>query len=197
MSSYSVQASAIVASRFLKLIGYGTFSLIDNKVQVTVYDFACLTFNLSIGCLVFYLSFMYGAEQLARSSILLSLGVIITMNGSSFVAITSIICVFFHRHRIWKVIILLDIVIEKFGKIHVYPDFKRYMIAFAAFAIITAALIIFGLTGMAVWLGYSTRFGILLIYGYLSAAFATSMGWTAMFHLAIYLRLRLINETIR
>lgn len=197
MSDYSVRNAAITAGKFLKLIGFGTFSLIDNKVQVTAYDFACLTFNLSIGCLVFYLSLWYGAERLTKSSILVSLGVFITMNGGSLITIVSMVCVYIHRFRIWEVIVMFDVVIEKFKRIQVSPDFKRYMIIFGVFAIVSAFLIFLGLTIMAFWLGYSDKFGILIIYGYLSATFATSMGWTAMFHLAIYLRLRLLNDTIR
>lgn len=197
MSEYSLQGLAIIAGKFLKLIGYGTFSLIDNKIQVTVFDFACLTFNVCIGCLVFYLSLWYGAERLSKSSVLLSLGVMITMNGGSFSTITSMICVFYNRHNIWKVVITLDDVTAKFRRIHVHSDFKRYMILFGIFAIISAFLIIIGLLLMAFWLDYSSKIGILIIYGYLSASFATSMGWTAMFHLAIYLRLRLLNQTIR
>lgn len=197
MSEYSLQSSAIVAGKFLKLVGYGTFSLIDNKIQVTVFDFACLTFNVCIGCLVFYLSLWYGAERLSKGSVLLSLGIMITMNGGSFSTLTSMICVFYNRHNIWKVIVMFDDVTAKFRRIHVKPDFKQYMILFAIFAIISTLLIIIGLLVMAFWLGYSSRIFILLIYGYLSASFATSMGWTAMFHLAIYLRLRLLNQTIR
>lgn len=197
MTSYSLQSSAIIAGKFLKLIGYGTFSLVENKIQVTVLDFVCLTFNVCVGGLVFYLSLFYSTSRFSQSSVLLALGVMITMNGGSLVTITSMIFVFYHRHRIWKTILMLDEVSAKFKRIQVHANFKRYMIIFAVMAVITALLIIIGLLLMAFRFGYSDKLGILIIYGYISSSFATSMGWTAMFHLAIYLRLRLLNDTIR
>lgn len=123
MSDYSLQKLAVIAGKFLKLIGYGTFSLIDSKIQVTVYDFTCLTFNVCIACLVFYFSLWYGAGHLSKTSILMSLGVAITMNGGSLVTIISLISVFHNRHRIWKVILMLDEVSVKFRKIQVRANF--------------------------------------------------------------------------
>lgn len=197
MSNYSIRTAAIQSGKFLKLIGFGTFSLIDDKIRVTTFDVACLTFNLAVAFLVFYLSLWYGTQRLSEKSILLSIGIIITMNGSSMVIIASIISVFCNRYRIWELINLLEDVMEKFQKVHARPNFTRYVIMFAAFAIISAMLIVIGLLVMIQWLGYSAKIGLLITYGYLSATFATSMGWTAMFYVGIYLRLQLVNDTIR
>lgn len=197
MSNYSVRSLSITAGKFLKLIGFGTFSLVDEKVKVTAFDFACFTFNISVGCLVFYLSLWYSGQQLNKSSVLLSIGIFITMNGGSLITIVSMASVFWHRNRIWKLLTMLDKVVEKFRTIKVFSDFTHYMIAFAVVATVSFAFIAIGLLAMFFFLEYRKKLGVLLIYGYLSATFATSMLWTAMFHLAIYIRLRLLNDTIR
>lgn len=197
MSNYSIRRFALGIGRYLRFIGFGTFSLKDEKIYVSVSDFACLSFNLSVAFLVLYLSFCYGVERLMNKSFLLFLGSIITMMGGSLVAIASIVFVFWHRYRIWKLILILDDIAEKFKKIPIQPNFKPFAILFAAFAIISILLIILGLFIMAQWLGYSDQLGILIVYGYLSASFSASMGWSSMFHLAIYLRLKTVNVVIR
>jgi hypothetical protein len=192
MSNYSLRNR-----KYLKLFGYGTFSVINNEVHVTAFDLSCLIFNVVVGFLAFYLSLRIGLSRVDQDSILVSLGVIITMNAASFVSITSMIVVFYQRHKIWKFIIILDGVIEKFRKIQVFPDFKRYVIIYGIFAILSLVMILLGVLMMAIFLGYSDKVPLLLIYGYLSATFSMSMAWTTMFHLAIFLRLRLMNQTIR
>lgn len=177
MSSYSLRNSAITIGHFLRFIGFGTFSLRDGKVHVTVFDFTCLSFNVSIGFIMLYLSVTYGIGRLGNSSILLAMGVLLTMVCGSLVVIISTLMVFIQRYRIWDVITILDIVMDKFRKIHVYPNFKRYIVGFLLFLLFTAFLILLGLFIMAMFLGYSNRLNVLFIYGYLSASFAAGMGW--------------------
>lgn len=111
-------------------------------------------------------------------------------------SVTSTVSIFYHRHRIWKVVTMLDIVVEKFRGIQIYPNFKRYMIINAGFAVMSLVFIFVGLLFMAVWLGFSEKVGILMICGYLSSSYSTSMAWKSMFHQAIFLRLQLINDTV-
>lgn len=197
MSSYSLRNFATKLGKYLRYIGFATFSLENEKVHVSVHDFVCLSFNLSLGFLVFYLSLNYGIERLAKYSILLSLGVLITMMCGSLVSILSMIIVFQQRESIWEVVRILDQTIDKFRKIHVYPDFKRYIVIFICLAVVAACCIVFGIFAMGFWFGYSQKLGVLLIYGYLSTSFSASMGWSTMFHLSVYLRIKMINSTIR
>lgn len=197
MSDYSIRNYAVKTGDFLKFIGLATFSLRDEKVVVTPFDFACLVFNILIGFFVFHSSLVYGIDRFANYSILLAIGVLLTMMSGSVVIIISIFCVFWHRHRIWKLVTMLDLALVKIKRIKVVADFKRYIVMFAIFAAITVLFVAFGLFIMAVWLGYSDKVVVLLIYGYLSISFSASMGWSSMFHLSIYLRLNLINQTIR
>lgn len=197
MSSYSLREGAFKVSKFLKLVGYGTFSVVNNKVYVTAFDFACFVFNILIGSFVLYLSLQYSFNGLSKVSILISIGVIITMNGGAIASLTSTITVFCQRKRVWKVLTALDVTIDKFREIHVYPNFRGFFLFYAAFASTIMITILVGLAIMATWLGYAEKLGILLIYGYLSTTYSMLMAWTAMFHLAIFLRLRLVNETIR
>ena len=195
MSNYSIRRQSIITSKFLKLFGIGTFSIKEDKVHVTFSDFACLTVNLCIASIVFYLSLWYGLGR--KADVLLSLGIFLTMNCASFVCIISIILIFLHRHCIWKLIKILDDVMDRFRKIEVYPNFTRNMIYYGIFTVMSLLLIGFGLVMMAMWLGYSEKPGILLFYGYLSASFATAMSWMTMFRLSIFLRLKLLTSTIR
>lgn len=197
MSNYSIRKFALTTGRFLKLIGLATFSLIDGKIQVTSYDFACLTFNILAGFMVFNLSLIYGIDRMSKYSLLLSLGVIVTMMSGSLVSLFSMISVFLNRFRLWKVVMLLDEVVEKFRKIHVQPNFTRYIGFFSMFALFTAFFNVFGLIIMAAFLGYSNKLFVLLIYGYLTMSFSAVMLWSSMFHLSIYFRVNLINITIR
>lgn len=197
MSEYSIRNYAVTTGNFLKFIGLATFSLRDEKVVVTPFDFACLVFNILIGFFVFHSSLVYGMERFANSSILLTIGVLLTMMSGSLVIIISMLCVFWHRHRIWKLVSMLDLALVKIKRIKVVADFKRYIVLFSVFAAVSVLLVLFGIIIMAGWLGYSDKIPVLLIYGYLSISFSASMGWSSMFHLAIYLRLNLINQTIR
>lgn len=196
MSNYSVRTASIALGRYIKIFGYGTFSLRDDIVTVTVFDFLCLSFNLTIGFLVFYLSMCYGVERLSQVSILLAIGIVITMVSASLVSITSMLIVFWNRHRIWEIVVILDNVMTKFIQINVRRSFSRHFTVIAIFALVSISCVIFGLLVMFFWLGYSSKIGILIVYGYLSINFAVSMGWSALFHVAIYSRLKLVNELI-
>ena len=196
-SNYSLRKFSLIVKHFIRLIGFGTFSVKNDKVYITISDLVWLVFNILFASFVFYLSLTLGLEQNSKSSKLLALGIVITMTCGSLVSITSMICVFFNRHRIWEVIVTLDDLILKFRTIHVYPNFKRYIIMFAIFTLISIFLIALGVIVMAIFFGYYTKPGYLVIYGYLSTSFSSMMGWSSMFHLAIYLRLNLINQTIR
>lgn len=197
MSDYSIRNYAIRTGSFLKFIGLATFSLKDEKVVVTPFDFACLVFNILIGFFVFHSSLVYGIDRFSNYSILLAIGVFLTMMSSSLVNIISMICVFWHRHRIWKLVTMLDLALVKIKRIKVIADFKRYIVMYSIFAVVTVLLVGFGMFMMTIWLGYSDKIVVLLTYGYLSITFSASMGWSSMFHLSIYLRLNLINQTIR
>lgn len=197
MSNYSIRRFSLGFGRYLRLIGFGTFSVKDEKVFVSASDFACLSFNLSVAFIVLYLAFQFGVERLMKNSFLIFLGSIITMVGGSLVSITSIFFVFWHRELVWKLILVLDDVGEKFQKLNLKPKFRPYAVLFGAFAGITITLITLGLFIMAQWLGYSDNIGVLVIYGYLSASFSASMGWSSMFHLSIYLRLKAVNGIVR
>lgn len=195
-SNYSIRQFSILIQKFIKFIGFGTFSVKNDKAYVTVFDFAFLIFNLLLASFVFYLSLTYGIERLSKRSTLLALGVIITMMCGSLVAIISMICVFCNRHRIWEVVVTLDTVISKFRKIHVYRIFKPYAML-ATFGVVTVILILLGLLFMATVSGYYNKLIYLVIYGYLSTSFSVMIGWSSLIHLAIYNRLNLINQTIR
>lgn len=197
MSTYSIRKFSLSAGKFLKLIGFATFSLVDEKVEVTAFDFACLVFNLLTGFFVFNLSLSYGIDRLTKYSLLLAMGVILTMMCGSIVSIASVISVFCNRFRIWKVVLVLDEVVDKFRRIHVYPNFRRYITIFSVFAALSMFFILLGLVIMATLLGYDKKVFVLIIYGYLSASFSAGMLWSSMFHLSIYLRVNMINKTIR
>lgn len=197
MSTYSIRKFSLSAGKFLKLIGFATFSLVDEKVEVTAFDFACLVFNLLTGFFVFNLSLSYGIDRLTKYSLLLAMGVILTMMCGSIVSIASVISVFCNRFRIWKVVLVLDEVVDKFRRIHVYPNFRRYSTIFSVFAALSMFFILLGLVIMATLLGYDKKVFVLIIYGYLSASFSAGMLWSSMFHLSIYLRVNMINKTIR
>lgn len=199
MSDYSVRKAAIKTGSYLKLFGFGTFSAYDgsNTAYVSGFDFTCLSLNLMIGSLVFYLSLSYGLERLSQYSILLALGIVTTMVSGSLVTIISMLIVFWNRQRIFDIIIILEDIMTKFRRINIRPNFGRQFKVLALFACTAVLCIIFGLVVMAVWLGYSSRIEMLVIYGYLSANFGASMGWSATLYVAIYGRLKLLNETIR
>lgn len=199
MSDYSLRRAAIKTGRYLKLFGFGTFSVHDgsNKAHVTVFDFACLSFNLTIGFLVFYLSLTFGLERLSQYSILIAIGVVTTMVSGSLVTIISMLVVFWNRQLILDTVIILEDVLIKFKKINIRQNLGKHFIWFILFACAAVSCIIIGLVVMAIRLGYSSKVGILITYGYLSANFGASMGWSAMFHVAIYSRLKLLNETIK
>lgn len=196
-SNYSIVEFSLLVKRYIRFIGLGTFSVKNNKVYVDAFDLFCLFSNLAFGCFVFYLSLNYGLYRLTNFSILLSLGVFITMMFGSVVSIVAMISIFFNRYRIWEVISILETVILKFRDIGVPPNFKRYVIIFSIFGSVSLLLVILGLIIMAVFFGYSEKPEVLIVFGYLSASFSAMLGWSSMFHLAIYLRLNLINETIR
>jgi len=197
MPKHSVARFAIVASRFLKLVGYGTFSMVDGRVRVKAFDMLCLLLNLSAGVVMFYIAYQYTIHRLPESSALVNLGIILTMNGSSAITIISMFCVFHRREQIWELVLLLDVVSSRFERIKVDPDFRLYMIVFGVGALLFLLLIILGLSLMFFCLGYSNKIGILIMYAYVSTNFSASMGWIAMFFLAVFVRLRLMNRTIR
>lgn len=195
-SNYSIREFALLVKKVLRFIGLGTFSVKNDKVHVTAFDLLCLFANIFFGFFVLYLSFSTGFYLQSNVKIL-ALGRIITMICGSIVTLISIVCVFCNRHRIWDVILILEDVMVKFRRIQVYPNFKRYIIMYITFAVISAFLIVLGLVIMFILLGYETKLDVLVIFGYLSASFAAMMGWSSMFHLSIYLRLNLINQTIK
>lgn len=197
MSSYSIRNYAHVTGKYLKFFGLATFSLRNEEVVVTPLDIACLSFNLVIGFFVLHLSLAYGIDQLAKSSVLLAIGILLTLVSGSVVILISMVCFFWHRHRIWTIVKLLDGALEKFKKIQVFADFKQYVVMFAVFFIISIVLVIVGIFVMAMWLGYSEKASVLTVFFYISIIFSVAMGWSLMLYLAIYLRLNLINQTIR
>lgn len=197
MSNYSIRVFALGFKKYLRLIGFGTFSIRNDKVHVTFWDCSCLSFNILLGFFVFYLSLEHGLQRLEDYSLLLALGVLITMMCGSAVTILSMVLVCYHREVVWELITSLDIAIEKFKKIQVFPDFKRYVMIFVFFAVLSVILISIGLIIMGLLEHSVFKPGAFLTYGYLSTSLAASLGWSSMFHLSIYLRLYLINKTIR
>lgn len=115
----------------------------------------------------------------------------------SLVSIFSMICVFVNRHRIWEIVVMLEDAMKKFRKIQVRPDFKRNAIKFAILSFVSIFMVILGLILMAMLFGYNKKPIYLVVYGYLSASFSVMLGWSSMVHLSIYLRLNLINKTIK
>lgn len=197
MSEYSIRNYSLIIGKVLKFIGFATFSLRNEKLCVTRLDFACITFNLIIGLIMFHMSLRFGIDRLANSSVLLAIGALLTMVSGSLVSIISIVSVFCHRHRIWKIINILDDTMKKFRKIKINQNFSIYIMIYGVFMVVSVLLIVLGLTVMYVWLGYNGKIAILSVYGYLSTSFSACMGWSSMFYLAIYLRLKLLNNAIR
>lgn len=200
MSEHSVKRGAKKIVRIVRIFGYGTFSFRDhnNEIYVSVLDIFWLSLNIFTAALVFCISCQYGMFQLTTvKSILMNLGMSLTVRASSAITLISIISFFVHRKKIWRVVILFDQVDCRFRKINVDPNFitirKRFSICVLGFL----ALFVIGVSFMAFGLGYTNKFGVLVIYAYESANFATAMGWTAIFHFAIYVRLRLANKTLR
>lgn len=197
MSNYSIRNFAQTTGRYLKFLGLSTFTLRNEKILVTPFDITCLSFNLILGFYVFHLSLAHGVDQLTKSSVLLATGTLLTTTSGSVVILVSMVSVFCHRHRIWRIVLLLDGALEKFKRIHVVADFKHYIVMYVVFSVMAIVLVFAGIFVMAVWLGYSEKPAVLFIFFYLSIIFSASMGWSALFPLAIYIRLNLINQTIR
>lgn len=106
------------------------------------------------------------------------------------------ITVFINRQKIWNLILNIDEISERFEAIDVKIDFRRNSMAFILSLVAFMMYIGIGLLLMYFKWGFERSPYRIVIYGYLSTSFSFSMMWTTMFHVAIYLRLKMINKSI-
>jgi hypothetical protein len=198
MSSYTVREYAIIVGKFLRVFGFATFSLKESgdskKAVVKPADYFFFISNVLLACILSVLSFKYYSSM--NISKLVKMGALTATTGSSLVTLIGMIKIFINRQEILNLILKIDEISEQFKKINVKINFRRNSMVLISSLIVYLIYIGFGLLLMFFKWGFEQRpFGI-LIYGYLSTCFSFSMMWTTMFHVAIFLRLNLINKSI-
>lgn len=198
MSSYSVIEQAKTAAKFLKIFGFGTFTLTEGeikKVVVSPFDYYFLIKNIFICFLIAYLTVRFDGTNF-QSSKLVVLGALTAKLGGSFTTLTSILRVFMNRHKICNCIVKIDEISVKFHRVNVEVNFRRTFLFFIVSLNSFLVYILLGLFLMYFLWGYDEHPTEVLVFGYLSSSFSFSMMWTTMFHISIFLRLKLINTTI-
>jgi hypothetical protein len=200
MSNYTVRDQAVIAGKFLRVFGFGTFSLGNNgnykKVVVKPIDYIFFIGNVLIASILCITSLKYYSSQLKYSKLVV-MGALTATSGGSMVTLIGMIRVFLYRQKIWDLILKIDEISEKFERINVGVNFRGNFVTFILSLMAYLLYIGIGLLLMFFKWGFENRPYGILIYGYLATSFSFSMMWTTMFHVAIYLRLKLINKTIK
>lgn len=196
----SFRNNLIVASKWLKLFGYATFSvksIQDVKVSVTLMDFLCLTVNLTAGCILTYFSVVFTSEHYPLK-LLLHCVIKVVISSISLVSLISMASVFIFRNKIWKFAKLIDMMDINFCDIGVKSgaDFFLKLLIY-----LFAAVLIFTLIGIALmerFLDYDhSVIQVLLHFIYLSLNFSFCMFWAILFHGAINRRFGILNDVLR
>jgi hypothetical protein len=198
MSDNLVLKNGIKIGKCIKVFGFATFSINsfdDEKVHVTRTDALLLVGNLVIAFFMFYVTAIYGIENLAEKSILKYVAFFVALSASS-VCIISLICVFFFRNKIWNLLKTLNGINESFKKINVDANQKNYNKLIIYGIGFFVCMIFGGIFLMAYLLDYMRKPGILFHIAYLSFSFSLSMAWIILFHLAVFRRFLLLNQSI-
>lgn len=195
----SFRNNLIVASKWVKLFGYATFSvknIQDEKVSVTLLDFLCLTVNLTAGCILTYFSVAFTSKHFPLK-LLLHYVIKVVISSISLVSLISMASVFMFRNKIWKFAKLIDMVDMNFCGIGVKSGVDFFLKLLLS---LFAAVVVFTLIGIGImerFLDYDHVIQVLLHFIYLSLNFSFCMFWAILFHGAIYRRFRILNEVLR
>lgn len=198
ISNVSVFNISWSTSKVLKIFGYATFSLKNlesQEIHVTFYDFLLLSINLLIACGMTYKAMLYDPVYIHEKTIMTFVGKF-TMTSAGVVCIISMICCFAFRHKIWKIVNILQGIDDRFKEIKVQTEFKnaRRIYGIALFSLI--AFILFGAYIMIFKLNYGKKLQIVAHFVYLSTSYSFCMMWMILFNSAIYRRFKIMNEIL-
>lgn len=199
ISEMSILDNSARIARFVKIFGFATFtikSFQDDRVFVSRTDVLFLVGNLTLACLMFYFSLSYGLQCLIGKSLMQYVAFFV-MISSSVVCIISIICNFFFRSKIWKLVLIINSIDLYFEKMNVDTTPKQLKWKIFTGIAFFAAMILIGIFNMAYFFNYHKKPMVLIHFMYLSFSFSFSMGWIILFHICIYRRFFMMNKIIR
>lgn len=171
MSSYSVLEQALLAAKFLKWFGFGTFSLVvkeeSKKVVVRLADYFFLFGNIFICFLIGYLTVRFDGINFQNNRLVV-MGALTSKLGGSLTTLISILRVFMNRQKICDLILKIDAISDEFHKIEVDVNFRRNFLGFIASLNFYLVYICLGLFLMYFQWGFDKHPSEVVVYGYLS-----------------------------
>lgn len=111
-------------ARFLiiyKLLGLSPVTIIDGKSVTRLCDLLCLFISLFIGAFICFYT-ITNQKTFNPSSDIASTGAFLTFIASIVIAMTSMICSFLFRHKLWVMILKLAGIEQKVNSVNSSPE---------------------------------------------------------------------------
>lgn len=183
-----------LVSRYLiipKIIGFSSITIVDGKSVTKPTDLLYLVASVSFGLFIIFLSIINKENLTSSKSPIADLGNFISYIAAIIVSIISMLTVFCLRHRIWKMVLKLDSIENKFKKVDLTVNYLEiirlnFFIGFSVTAIsLPLSLFLYMLEGSILKV-------LLYIYG--SIYFAFNVGSSTSYTLGAAVRLKSIND---
>ena len=196
MSSNLLLKNTLRSIRVLKIFGFASITIEDEKSVTKPTDIVLFVGNLLFGSVLVHESIKYRRDLIASDSEIVQYGNFVTCVASIGVSLTSMLLAFLFRHKIWNMILELkkvDETIEKYGVI-VSGDFHTKVERWYKICVILIVSITILLNGAI----YIVEKSLLksLLYFYSGAYFVLSVGSVVGIMNGARIRIKVINKVL-
>lgn len=193
----AVSTTIKLASRnifILKIIGFCSITIVDGKSVTKPTDVLYLIVSVSFGIFIMFLSIINKENFVTSKSPIADLGNFISYIAVMLVSVISMLTVFCLRHRIWRMILKLASIEEKFKEVDLIVNYSKAIksnsfIGFFVIALIPLlSLFLYVLEGSILKV---------LIYTYGSFYFSFNVGSSTAYILGTVVRLNSMKEFLK
>lgn len=198
MSTTSVLDIAWTASRILKIFGYATFSLNkkdDKEIIVTYKDILLFIVNLLMAGFMTYRASIYNPDYVTEKTLMTYVGKF-TMVSAGIICTISMICCFAFRHKVWKLINIIQRIDKQFHEVNINTEFKHAKKIYGGYFVILMMFIAVGAFIMLYKFNYWKKPIVAVHFVYLVTSFCFCMLWMKLFHVALYRRFKIMNDVL-
>lgn len=175
----------------LKILGFCSITIVNGKSVTKLTDVLYLVVSVSFGIFIIFLSITKKENLASTKSPIADLGNFISYIAAIIVSIISMLAVFCVRHRIWKMVLKLESIEQKFEKVDLIVNYSK----------VIQINFLFGVVVTAISLPLSLFFYMLegsilkvLLYTYASVYFAFNVGSSTAYILGAAIRLSSIED---
>lgn len=125
MSETITITNSILALKVFKVLGFASITIVNRKSVTKPTDLLFLIASISAGLTAIYMAITYRVELSSSKSEIVDLGNFLAYIAALLISVISMILSFVFRHTIWRLVLYLVEIEEKFKEIGFNHDYKR------------------------------------------------------------------------